>query len=57
MVADLEGYVHWFDKQDGRLLARIAPSDKRYLSQPVAYDNRVLVLDSTNQLTALTIKQ
>ncbi|MDJ0832349.1 MAG: outer membrane protein assembly factor BamB [Gammaproteobacteria bacterium] len=56
VVADLEGYVHWFDKQDGRLLARSAPHEQRYLAQPVSVDDRVMVLDSNNQLTALTIE-
>ncbi len=56
VVADLEGYVHWFDKQDGRLLARSEPHAHRHLSQPVAVADRVLVLDSSNQLTALKIE-
>ena len=56
VVADLEGYVHWFDRQDGRLLARSEPHSHRHLSQPVVVADRVLVLDSSNQLTALKIE-
>ncbi len=55
VVADLDGYVHWFDKQDGRLLARSNPHQHRHLAQPIVVDDRVMVLDSSNQLTALTI--
>ena len=54
VVADLKGYVHWFDKQDGRLLTRIATDGIRYLAQPVVYEDKVIVMDNTNQLTALT---
>ena len=54
VVADLEGYVHWFDKQDGKLVARKGIGDQRYISQPVVIDKTVFVLDSSNQLTALT---
>lgn len=54
IVADLQGYVHWFDKQDGRLLARKATYDNRYLSQPLTIDSTAIVLDSTGRLTALS---
>ncbi|MDJ0881919.1 MAG: outer membrane protein assembly factor BamB [Gammaproteobacteria bacterium] len=57
VVADLEGYVHWFNKQDGKLVSRIATHGHRYISQPVALDTHAIVLDASGQLTALTQKR
>ena len=54
VVADLEGYVHWFNKQDGKLVSRIATHGKRYISQPVTLNALAIVLDASGQLTAIT---
>ena len=54
VVADLEGYVHWISKSDGRVLARTQPFDVRYLSQPQSIDSKVIVIDTSGQLSVLT---
>ena len=54
VVADLEGFVHWFDKSDGSLQGRIQPSDAGHISQPLRWRNNVLVFDREGQLTSLT---
>ncbi len=54
VVADLEGYVHWFDKSDGSLQGRIQPSDAGHISQPLRWQNNVLVFDKDGQLSSLT---
>jgi len=54
VVADLEGYVHWFDKSDGSLQGRIHPSDAGHISQPLRWQNNVLVFDKEGQLSSLT---
>lgn len=54
VVADLQGYVHWFNKQDGKLVSRISTTDQRYISQPVSVDSLAVVLDASGQLTAIT---
>lgn len=54
VVADLEGYVHWFEKQDGKLVSRIDTTTIRYLSQPATLGSMLIVQDSLGQLTALT---
>ncbi len=56
VAADLEGHVHWFDKRDGRIVARVQPDVKRYLVQPLALNDRTaLLLDATADLYALQI--
>ena len=56
VAADLDGYVHWFDKRDGRIVARAQPDVKRYLVQPLALNERTaLLLDATAELYALQI--
>ena len=57
VVADLEGYVHWFEKQDGNLVSRVDTTTIRYLSQPVTLGSTLFVQDSLGQLTALTQKR
>lgn len=54
VVADLEGYVHFLSKLDGKLLARVQPDDSPYISQPLSIDSKVIVLDDDGQLTALS---
>lgn len=56
VVGDLDGYVHWIDTSDGRIIARSQPDVKTYLSQPLPLDTRsVALLDATAQLFALQI--
>ncbi|MCZ6578978.1 MAG: outer membrane protein assembly factor BamB [Gammaproteobacteria bacterium] len=55
VVADLEGYVHWFDKSDGSLLGRVRPSEARHIAQPLVWQDRVLVIDSEGMLSSLGI--
>ncbi len=54
VVADFEGYVHWFDKSDGSLVGRIKPSSSGHISQPLLWRDNVLVFDSEGQLSSLT---
>ncbi len=54
VVADLEGYVHWFDKSDGSLLGRIHPSNSRHIAQPLSRQNNVVVFDSNGRLFSIT---
>jgi len=54
VVADFEGYIHWLSKIDGAQLARIQPSEVRYIAQPQAQDSRVIVIDVSGEVTVLT---
>jgi outer membrane protein assembly factor BamB len=55
VVADLEGYVHWFDKSDGSLLGRVRPTEARHIAQPLIWQGRVIVIDSEGVLSSLGI--
>jgi outer membrane protein assembly factor BamB len=55
VVADLEGYVHWFDKSDGTLLGRVRPTKNRYIAKPVKWLDKVIVLDSDGVLSSVRI--
>ena len=55
VAADLDGFVHWFDKRDGRIVARYRPDVKRYLVQPLDYQGSAILLDATAQLFALKL--
>ena len=56
VVGDLEGWVHWIDTSDGRIVARSRPDVKRYLAQPLAWgDQQAILLDATAQLFALQL--
>ncbi len=58
VAGDLEGYLHWFDKSDGRIVARAQPEVMSYLARPLAWRDRlVIALDSTAVLYALRLKQ
>ena len=54
VVADLEGYVHFLNKSDGAIVARIKPSEIRFISQPTVIDPLVLVNDMSGQVFAVT---
>lgn len=54
VVADLEGYIHWFDKADGSLRGRIQPSDTRHIAQPLLWQNNILVFDRDGRLSSVT---
>jgi len=51
-VADFQGYVHWFDKASGTLLARASSGKARVTNAPVAVGNMVLVLNDVGRITA-----
>jgi outer membrane protein assembly factor BamB len=50
-VADFEGYVHWFDKRSGKLVARTSVGD-RVSNPPVAAEGLLLVISDKGQIAA-----
>ena len=54
VVADLDGYVHFLKKSDGALVARIKPSEIRFISQPTVIGKLVLVNDMSGQVFGLS---
>ena len=51
-VADYQGYVHWLDKDTGKLVARMRTSKQRVSNPPVGADNIVVVLTDGGTLAA-----
>jgi outer membrane protein assembly factor BamB len=45
VVADFEGYLHWFAKSDGRLLGRIRATPERNYVQPLVWRGTIITMD------------
>jgi len=56
IVGDLEGYVHWMSREDGRFVTRHRISDEAILSKPVVKDEIVYVTAIDGTLTAFRIQ-
>lgn len=52
VVADLDGYVHWMSRFDGRFLARTSVSNSPVVAPPLSDGERVYVLSSDGELAA-----
>jgi outer membrane protein assembly factor BamB len=57
VVADLDGYLHWFSKSEGTLLSRIRTSYTRNYVQPITWQDSVLTLDKLGLLASVSIRQ
>jgi outer membrane protein assembly factor BamB len=57
VVADLDGYLHWFSRSEGTLLGRIRTSYARNYVQPVTWQDSVLTLDKFGLLASVSIRQ
>ena len=57
VVADLDGYLHWFSKGEGTLLGRIRTSYTRNYVQPVTWQNSVITLDRQGLLASVSERQ
>lgn len=52
VVGDFEGYLHWFDTDDGSLVARTKVNKKGFASAPIAVGITLYVLTNNGDLTA-----
>jgi outer membrane protein assembly factor BamB len=52
-VADLEGYVHWFDRTTGTLAGRIKTSGSRVSNAPLSANGIIYVIGDNGDLVAL----
>ena len=53
VVADLDGYLHWLAKADGRLVGRIRTTSERNYVPPQVWGDLVITLDRSGFLTAV----
>lgn len=56
VVGDFEGYLHWLDPKDGRLVARSRAGGDPIRSAPVAGENLLYVLNTSGKISAVTAK-
>jgi outer membrane protein assembly factor BamB len=54
VVGDLDGYLHWFNKEDGSLTGRIRATNARSYVQPQTWQNTVLTLDKYGLLVSVS---
>jgi outer membrane protein assembly factor BamB len=52
-VADLEGYVHWFDKATGNVVARAKTSGDRVTNPPVSVNGILYLISDKGDISAL----
>ncbi|MGF1545839.1 MAG: outer membrane protein assembly factor BamB [Thiotrichales bacterium] len=50
-VADFEGYLHWLDRDTGRIVARDRADKSGVLADPLALDGRLLILGRGGELS------
>jgi outer membrane protein assembly factor BamB len=55
VVGDLDGYLHWLSREDGRLLARHRVAHDPILAAPVVYDDVLYVSAADGTLEALRL--
>lgn len=53
IVGDYEGYLHWLDIDDGRIVARLRASSGALVSRPVLIDDVLYVVTDNGRLTAV----
>jgi outer membrane protein assembly factor BamB len=53
VVADLEGYVHWFDRATGTIAARAKTSGDRVTNPPLSVNGIVYVISDKGDIAAL----
>lgn len=54
VVADLDGYLHWFAKADGKLRGRIRTTSERNYVQPLVWRQSVITLDAPGFLVSVS---
>jgi outer membrane protein assembly factor BamB len=51
-VADFQGYLHWLDKTNGELIARVRIAKERVTNPPVSIGDTIVVLTDGGKLAA-----
>jgi len=54
VVADFEGYLHWFEKSDGRLVGRVRATSERNYVQPQMWQDSVITMDQLGMLASFS---
>jgi len=54
VVADFEGYLHWFAKTDGKLLGRVRATSERNYVRPQLWQNSIIIHDRLGFLSSVS---
>lgn len=54
VVGDLDGYLHWFKREDGKLVGRIRFADTRTYIQPLVWRDSIVSLDRVGTLASIS---
>jgi len=57
VVSDFEGYLHWFAKEDGKLLGRIRSTTERNYVQPQLWQGSIVTHDRFGFLSSISERQ
>ncbi len=55
VLADFDGYVHWLDKANGSIIARVRDGSMRVSTPPVVSGNLVAVITDRGQLAVFRV--
>jgi outer membrane protein assembly factor BamB len=55
VLADFDGYVHWLDKTNGAIIARVRSGKVRVSTRPVVSGNLVAVINDRGQLSVYRV--
>lgn len=56
VVGDFEGYLHWIDPADGRIVARMRAGSAPIMLAPVAAEDRLYVMNAEGRVSAIRHK-
>ena len=56
VVGDLDGYLHFVDPRDGKIVARIRVGSDPIVAAPVANDNVLYVMNTDGKIAAVAVK-
>lgn len=56
VVGDFEGYLHWLDPKDGRIVARNRPASDPIQAAPVVAGDLLYVMDVSGRIAALGVR-
>jgi outer membrane protein assembly factor BamB len=56
VVGDFEGYLHWLDPKDGKIVARSRAGSDPIRAPMIATDKMLYVMNNAGKITAVTVK-
>lgn len=57
VVGDFEGYLHWLDPSDGKIVARTRVGSDPIITQPMVGGDLLYVLNRDGKLAAISLPQ